>query len=61
MQRMQKRQLKPINRLIKKFSNTYKFCNGDIIKFILLLRNLVYSYEYIDSWKIFDETSLPNK
>ena len=31
-----KRQLKPINGLIKKFSNTYEFCNGDINKFVLL-------------------------
>ena len=61
MQRMQKRQLKPINLLIKKFSNTYRFCNGDVIKFILLLRNVVYPYEYMDSWKTFDETLLPNK
>ena len=36
------RQLKPINGLIKKFSNTYEFCNGDINKFILLLRKGVY-------------------
>ena len=33
-----KKQLKPINGLIKKFSNTYKFCNGDINKFVLLLK-----------------------
>ena len=25
-----KKQLKPINELIKKFTNTYKFCNNDI-------------------------------
>ena len=35
--------------LIKRFRNTYEFCNGDIIKFILLLRNG------------FNETSLPGK
>ena len=33
-----KKQLKPINGLIKEFPNTYKFCNNDINKFILLLR-----------------------
>ena len=31
------RQLKPINGLIKDFSNTYKVCNGDINIFIMLL------------------------
>ena len=56
-----KRQLKPINRLIKKFPNIYKFCNGDINEFILLLRKGVYPYEYIDSWKRFAEISLPSK
>ena len=36
------RRLKPINGLIKKFPNTYEFCNGDINKFILLLKKDVY-------------------
>ena len=56
-----KKQLKPINGLIKKFPNTYKFCNNDINKFILLLRKGIYPYEYMDSWERFDETKLPNK
>ena len=56
-----KRQLKTINRLIKKLSNTYEFSNEDNNKFILLLRTGVYPYEYMDSWKRFDETSLPDK
>ena len=47
--------------LIKRFGNTYEFCNGSFNKFILLLRKGVYPYEYMDNWKIFDETSLPNK
>ena len=42
------------------FSDTYKFCNDDINKFILLLRRGIYPYKYIDSWKRFDETVLPN-
>ena len=60
-------QLKPINGLIKKFSNTNKFCNNDINyflnnKFILLLKKGVYPYEYmVDSWGRFDETMLRNK
>ena len=47
--------------LIKKFKNTYSFCNNDLNKFILLLRKGVYPYEYMDSWKKFNETSLPSK
>ena len=47
--------------LIKKFPRTYQFCNGDLNKFVLLLRKGVYSYEYMDSWERFDETSLPDK
>ena len=30
--------------LIKRFANTYKFCNKDLNKFILLLRKVVYPY-----------------
>ena len=56
-----KRWLMPINGLIKKFPNVYQFCNEDINKFVLLLRKGVYPYEYMDSWKRFDETSLPDK
>ena len=40
---------------------THELCNGDINKFILLLRKGVYSNEYMDSWERFDETSLPDK
>ena len=47
--------------LIKKFKNTYNFCNDDLNKFILLLRKSVYPYEYMDSWEKFNETSLPSK
>ena len=47
--------------LIKKFKNTYSFCNSDLNKFILLLRKGVYPYEYMDSWERFNETSLPSK
>ena len=46
---------------IKRFANTYEFCNGDINKFILLLRKGVYPYEYMDSWERFNKTSLPDK
>ena len=47
--------------LINRFSSTYEFFNVDIKKFILLLRKGVYPYEYMDSWEIFDQTSLPDK
>ena len=49
------------NDLIKKFKNTYSFCNNDLNKFVLLLRKDVYPYEYMDSWEKFNETSLPSK
>ena len=52
---------KSINDLTEKFPNTYKFCKGDINKFVLLLRKGVYPYEYMDSWERFNETSLPSK
>ena len=47
--------------LIKRFANTYNFCDNDLNKFILLLRKGVYPYEYMDNWERFDETSLPDK
>ena len=58
------------NDLIKKFKNTYSFCNNDttesssserINKFVLLLRKGVYPYEYMDSWERFNEKLLPSK
>ena len=49
------------NELINKFANTYEFSNGDINKFILLLRKGVYPYQYMDSWERFDEKLLPKK
>ena len=53
--------------LIKRFYNTYRLYNtyqlidNDINKLKLLLRKGVYPYEYIDSWKRFNETELPSK
>ena len=35
--------------------------NNDINKSILLLRKGVYPYEYMDDWKKFNETTLPEK
>ena len=58
---VKKRWLTPLGKLIKKFPNTYKFCNNDINKFILLLRKGVHPYEYMGSWERFDEISLLDK
>ena len=52
---------KAIKDLIKKFPITYNFCKGDISKFVMLLRKGIYLYEYMDSWEIFNGTSLPSK
>ena len=47
--------------LKKRFKNTFKFSNNVINKFVLLLRNGVYPYEYMDDWEKFNETTLPEK
>ena len=52
---------KSINRLTKKFPRIYQFCNGNLNKFVLLLRKGVYPYEHMGSWERYHETSLPDK
>ena len=52
---------KSINGLIENFPRMYQFCNGELNKFVLLLRKGVYPYEYMDSWERFDKTLLPPK
>ena len=47
--------------LIKRFANMCEFCNGDISKFILLLRKGVYAYEQMDTWERLHETSFPDR
>lgn len=39
----------------------YLNSDGDMNKFILLIRKGVYVCECMDSWKRFDKTSLPGK
>ena len=41
--------------------NTFKFSDNDINKYILLLRKGSYPYEFMDDWKKFNETTLPEK
>ena len=53
---------KQINKeLVERFASTYKFCNNDLNKFVMLLRKGVYPYEYMDGWNKFNETSTPSK
>ena len=47
--------------LIDKFPNTYQLCKKDLNKFELLLRKVIYPYEYMDSWIRFKEESLSDK
>ena len=47
--------------LIKRFASTHEFCDKYLNKFILLLRIVVYPYEYVDNWERFNETSLSSK
>ena len=49
------------NGSVQKFPTLYKFCNGDLNKFFLLLRKGIYPYEYIDSWERFVENTIPPK
>ena len=39
----------------KNFPTLYKYFNGDVNKFFLLLRKVIYHYEYMDSWERFDK------
>ena len=61
MQRIKKICTKSKEGLIKKFPRIYKLCNGNLNKFVLLLRKGIYPYEYMDSSERFDETSLHDK
>ena len=47
--------------LVERFANTYKFCDNDLNKFLILLRKGVYPYEYMDEWNKFIEKVFPGK
>ena len=46
---------------IKNFPTLYKFWDGDLNTFFVLLRKGIYPYEYRDSWERFDENTIPPK
>ena len=52
---------RPIEGFIEKLPSIYQFCNGNLNKFVLLLRKGVYLYEDMDNWEKFDETAIPPK
>ena len=52
---------KATNGSSKNFPTLYKFCNGDLHKFFLLLAKGIYLYEYIDSWERLDENTISPK
>ena len=52
---------RPLNKLIENFPSIYQFYNGNLNKFVMLLRKGVYPYEYMDSWEKFNEFALPPK
>ena len=53
-----KRSKLSIDLLKSKFPNTYHLTNGNIKKFISLLKKDVYPYEYMNEWNQFNETEL---
>ena len=53
------RQDQQYRRLISKFPNTFTLCRNNVEKFLLLLRKVVYAYDYMNSTNKFIETELP--
>ena len=39
--------------------NAVKFCDGNLNKFVLLIKKGVYLYKFISNWGKFEQTSLP--
>ena len=61
MQRMQGKIYQVNKRINRKVSKRISIFDGDLDKFVLLLRKGVYPYEYMESWERFYETSLPDE
>ena len=55
-----KRSKQSIQSLKNNFPSTFCLVNGNIDKFILLLKKGVYPYEYMNDWKKFEEPELPS-
>ena len=55
-----KRSKQSIESLKLKFPNTYQLSNGNMNKFILLLKKGVCPYKYMDDWNKFNETEIPS-
>ena len=49
------------NGSIKHFPTLYKFCNGDLNNFFLLLRKGINPDEYMHSWERFDKNTISPK
>ena len=56
-----KEQTISLTNLKEKFPGIYQLCNGDLNKFVFISRKGVYSYDYMDIWEKFNETTLPPK
>ena len=52
---------RPLNKLIENFWSIYQFCNDDLNIFVMLLRQGVFPYEYVDSLEKFNKPELPPK
>ena len=52
---------KPMSGLIETSPSVYQFCDGDLNKFVLVLRKGFYPYEYMDSWEKIDEILPPKE
>ena len=52
---------RPIHELSKNVPSIYQFRNGNLNKFVMLLRKAIYPDEYMGSWEKLHEATLPPK